>query len=85
MASELVNRSVSDRTRIIWGCSIEPDLEGTIKILLIVTGAQSKYMLDAQGRQGMNTRAAPRGAPQNAPAPQQYQQQGNDDDLDTVQ
>ncbi len=70
------------------GCSIDPELEGTIKILLIVTGAKSKYMLDARGTGGMNTQAAPRGAPQYAPNPApQYQQPGqqrNDDDIDFV-
>jgi cell division protein FtsZ len=44
-ASELVMNSIADRARIIWGCSIDPDLEGTIKILIILTGAQSKYVL----------------------------------------
>ena len=80
MAAEIVNKAVSERTRIIWGCSIEPELEGTIKILLIITGAKSKYMLDARGAHGMNTQPAPRGAPQ------QYQQprQNNDDGVDFV-
>jgi cell division protein FtsZ len=44
-AAEIVTNSVNDRARIIWGCSIEPELEGSIKVLLIVTGARSKYML----------------------------------------
>lgn len=44
-AAEIVTNSVNERARIIWGCSIEPELEGTIKVLLIVTGARSKYML----------------------------------------
>jgi cell division protein FtsZ len=88
-AAEIVTQSVSERARIIWGCSIDPELEGTIKILLIVTGAKSKYMLDARGMGGMNTQAAPRAAPQYAPNPapqQQYQQprQRNDDDIDFV-
>jgi cell division protein FtsZ len=50
-ASELVMNSIADRARIIWGCSIDPEIEGTIKVLLILTGAQSKYVLgkDAQG------------------------------------
>lgn len=34
---------------IIWGCSIEEGLQGTIKILLIITGAQSKYLMDSRG------------------------------------
>ena len=43
-AAEIVTESVSDRARIIWGCSVDPDFEGTIKVLLIVTGASSKYV-----------------------------------------
>jgi cell division protein FtsZ len=86
-AAEIVTKSVSERARIIWGCSIEPELTGTIKILLIVTGAKSKYMLDARGS-GMNTQPANRGTQQNAPSqlPPQYQQpkQRNDDDVDFV-
>ena len=89
LAAEIVTQSVSDRARIIWGCSIDPELEGTIKILLIVTGAKSKYMLDARGTGGMNTQAAPRAVPQYGPnpAPQQYQQprqRSNDEDIDFV-
>ena len=49
-ASEIVMNSIAPRARIIWGCSIDPEIQGTIKILLILTGAQSKYVLgkDAQ-------------------------------------
>ena len=86
MAAEIVNKAVSERTRIIWGCSIEPELEGTIKILLIITGAKSKYMLDSRGLHGMSTQPAPRGgAPLYASTPQQYQQpRRNDEELDFV-
>jgi cell division protein FtsZ len=86
-AAEIVTKSVSERARIIWGCSIEPELTGTIKILLIVTGARSKYMLDARGA-GMNTQPVNKGTQQNAPSqlPPQYQQQRqrNDDGVDFV-
>jgi cell division protein FtsZ len=50
-AAQIVNDSVNERARIIWGCSIDPEIEGTIKILLIVTGASSKYMY-GKGSQG---------------------------------
>jgi cell division protein FtsZ len=88
-AAEIVNKAVSERTRLIWGCSIEPELEGTIKILLIITGAKSQYMLDGRGMGGMNTQQASRGSPQpqyaRNPAPQQYQQsRQRDDDIDSV-
>ena len=87
-AAELVNKAVSDRARIIWGCSIDPDLTGTIKILLIITGAKSQYMMD---NRGMNSQQAPKGAPQYARTPQPQPQQQyaqarprNDDELDSV-
>lgn len=86
-AAEIVNKAVSERARIIWGCSIEPDLTGTIKILLIITGAKSQYMMDSRG---MNAPQASRAAPQYAarspsPQPQQYQQpRQRDDDIDSV-
>ena len=44
-AAEIVTKSVSPGARIIWGCSIEPELERTIKVLLIVTGARSPQLL----------------------------------------
>jgi len=49
-AAEIVTNSVNERARIIWGCSVDPELEGTIKILLIVTGASSKYMYGKGGQ-----------------------------------
>ncbi|MGD1060149.1 MAG: cell division protein FtsZ [Methanomassiliicoccales archaeon] len=48
-AAEIVGKNVSSDARIIWGCSIEPEDEGTIKILLIFTGAKSPYVLGKGG------------------------------------
>jgi len=46
-AAEYVGQSVDPHARIIWGCSIEPANEGMIKVLLIFTGARSKFMVDS--------------------------------------
>jgi cell division protein FtsZ len=46
-AAEYVGKNIDPRARIIWGCSIEPANEGIIQILVIFTGAKSKYMLDS--------------------------------------
>ena len=43
-AAEVVGQQVSKHARLIWGCSIDPTLEGQVKILLIVTGAKSGLM-----------------------------------------
>jgi cell division protein FtsZ len=45
-AADIVGRSVDPRARIIWGCSIEPENEGKVQVLVIFTGAKSKFMLD---------------------------------------
>jgi len=44
-AADIVSSKMSDRARIIWGCSVEPEQHGTIKVLLIITGANSKYLV----------------------------------------
>ena len=55
-AAEMVDQCERE-SNDIWGCSIEPELTGTIEVLLIVTGAKSKYMLDARGTAGKITQA----------------------------
>ncbi|MCL5252558.1 MAG: cell division protein FtsZ [Candidatus Thermoplasmatota archaeon] len=44
-AAEIVSSTISRNARIIWGCSVDDGLDGTVRVLLIVTGARSKYML----------------------------------------
>jgi len=91
--AELVTNSVSPRARIIWGCSIDPELEGIVKVLLIITGAKSKYIMGSRGAPvEMNRSGYPQQQqPQQQQRPQQqqpqYQQQrprGRDDDIDFV-
>lgn len=44
-AAEIVTQHIRPGGRLIWGCSVEPDMKGRVKILLIVTGARSQYIL----------------------------------------
>jgi len=44
-AAEIVGEQISRRARLIWGCCVEPDLEGQLRVLLIVTGAKSNLMM----------------------------------------
>ena len=46
-AADYVGKAVDPRARIIWGCSVEPENQGLIQVLLIFTGAKSRYMLDS--------------------------------------
>lgn len=44
-AAEIVGQRINKHARMIWGCSIDPSLEGQVKILLIVTGAKSNLVV----------------------------------------
>ena len=44
-AAEIVGQRIAKHARLIWGCSIDPLVESTVKILLIVTGARSDAFL----------------------------------------
>lgn len=40
-AAELVSSRLSSRARIIWGCSVEPEMEGKVSLLVVITGVKS--------------------------------------------
>jgi cell division protein FtsZ len=44
-AAEIVGQKINPQSRIIWGCSVEDELENTIRILLVITGVKSKALL----------------------------------------
>ena len=50
-AAALVAGKVSKRARIIWGCSVEntPDMQNTIRVLLIITGVKAASLLGQTG------------------------------------
>ncbi|MCW6167890.1 MAG: cell division protein FtsZ, partial [Thermoplasmatales archaeon] len=50
-AASLVGGKISKRARIIWGCSVEssPEMENTIKVLLIITGVRATSLLGQKG------------------------------------
>ncbi len=43
--AQRVSESIHENGRLIWGCSVEPAMEGRVKVLLIATGARSQYVL----------------------------------------
>jgi len=54
-AAEIIGSKIPHRSRLIWGCSVEPDLAGTIKILLIFTGSKSR-LIATRGSQPVDER-----------------------------
>ena len=70
-AAEVVGQRVAKHARLIWGCSIDPALESTVKILLIVTGARSDTVM------GSGASSAPGASSKRAPAARSF---GRDDE-----
>lgn len=48
-AAEIITSRIKPEARLIWGCSVEPEMNGRIKLLLIITGARSQYVLLRDG------------------------------------
>ncbi len=50
-AAEIVGSRISKRARIIWGCTIDqsPEMENSIKVLLIITGVKAANLLGSKG------------------------------------
>ncbi len=44
-AAEIVGEKINPQARIIWGCSVEEELENTVRVLLVITGVRSKSYL----------------------------------------
>lgn len=55
-AAEIVGKNISPEARIIWGCSVDPELGHVVKVLLIFTGARSPFML-GRGNQTTSNRS----------------------------
>ena len=44
-AAEIVGQKINPQARIIWGCSVDDDLDHTVRVLLVITGVKSKSLL----------------------------------------
>jgi len=48
-AVRLVHEKVDQNARIIWGASVDNSMEGRLKVLVVLTGVKSPYMLGTTG------------------------------------
>src|SRR5512136_771765 len=48
-AAEIITNKIKPEARLIWGCSVDKEMQGKVKLLLIVTGAKSQYVLLRDG------------------------------------
>lgn len=54
-AAELISNKINPSAQIIWGCSIDPTLERTVRVLLVITGVKSEHILSREGLQPIET------------------------------
>jgi cell division protein FtsZ len=52
-AAEMISEKLKPDSRLIWGCSVEPEMQGRVKILVIITGARSQYVLLRDGTESV--------------------------------
>jgi len=45
MAAALVGERINPMAQIIWGCSVEPESEGMVKVLVVITGVRSEQII----------------------------------------
>jgi cell division protein FtsZ len=44
-AAEIITSSINPNARVIWGCTIDPAMEGHVQVLLVLTGVRSRHMM----------------------------------------
>jgi cell division protein FtsZ len=55
-AAEIISSKIRPDSRLIWGCSVEKEMQGKVRLLLIVTGAKSQYVLLRDGNEPVLSR-----------------------------
>jgi cell division protein FtsZ len=54
--AEIIQAKINPNARIIWGASVDPALENRIRVMVVITGVKSKYVLghkEGQVQKGM--------------------------------
>ncbi len=46
--AEVVQSRISSNARIIWGAAVDPELEGMIRVMIVITGVKSNQMFSRQ-------------------------------------
>ena len=61
-AAEVVGQRINKHARLIWGCSVDPTIEGEVRVLLIVTGAKSTTLMSKNHSEAAPAHSASKGS-----------------------
>ena len=53
--AEVVQSRISSNARIIWGAAVDPELEGMIRVMIVITGVKSNQMFSRQDERRGNS------------------------------
>lgn len=51
-AAEMVSDAISPRARLIWGCSVEPELRGKMRAMVVLTGLEDHQLFGPEDAGG---------------------------------
>jgi len=49
-AAEVVQKTISPTARIIWGAAVDPTMQSTIRVMLVVTGVKSPQIFAGEAK-----------------------------------
>lgn len=50
-AARIIGEKINPNAQIIWGCSVNPSIEKTVRVLIVITGVKSEQILSREGPQ----------------------------------
>jgi len=51
-AGEMITRSLPPKARVVWGARVDPNLQGRVRVMVVLTGVESTFLVEQQGRVG---------------------------------
>jgi cell division protein FtsZ len=51
-AGEMITRSLPPKARVVWGARVDPNLQGRVRVMLVLTGVESTFLSEQQGKMG---------------------------------
>jgi cell division protein FtsZ len=47
-AAELVSARISPSARMIWGCSVDPNMDGLVRVMAVLTGVKGGAFMSSR-------------------------------------
>lgn len=46
-AAEIVTSTINPRARLIWGCSVDPEMNGQVRVMIVLTGIEDHQVFES--------------------------------------